>query len=777
MAKPRTGTVRPVWLRRLAIPIFRGALFGAVILLLVQSGGLSAQFLADGDREQADSTGNMTESRMFSVPKVESPITLDAAWPKSVWDAVEALPAVVMVPNPGSPPSERTEFRLVHDGEYLYFSCRAYDSEPALLQAASLRRDERGWSSDRCGIFLDTMNDEENSVGFITTPAGVLSDASYRNGSRPNLDWDAFWDVAVRVDEEGWHAEIRIPFSSLLFQVGENGEVVMGVSMLRGIARRNERIVHPAIIPRWGDLSHTRASEMRKVVLQGVRIRAPLLISPYILAGTRFSHLPDPGATAYRREGSSVQEVGLDLRYGLTSNLTLDVSVNTDFAQVEADDQQVNLSRFGLFFPEKRRFFQERGGLFEYSLGGQERLFHSRQVGLAQGQPVRIFGGARLVGRIGEWDLGVLNMQTAESPFLPPENQGVLRLRRRIMNPHSYVGGIVTSRIGIGGGRNVVLGLDTTLRLLENDDLTLNLAHTLDDALAGDSHTSQGMLGRSLLRANWARPGQDGLTYGVGFSRSGPAFEPRMGFLLRRDFSKVEGDLGYGWRLSEGSRFRTYGIGVDAVAFWRNQEGDLETVEIGPTATLASRAAHQLTLTVPLRFEDLAGPIVFSPGASIPPGEYLFALVRLNYRPAQGSLFQAPVTFDLGQFFDGHQTSVSLRPTWNLSRHLTLGGGYSVDRVEFPDRNETFTAHVGQVRTEVMFTGSTSTLAFLQYNSAQDAMVANVRFHYRPREGTDLYLVWNEGLVTDRGPLELARPLRDNRTLLLKYSHTFRMTI
>lgn len=710
------------------------------------------------------------------VPRIDGPIDLDGDPDKPVWASIEPHRGWVMIPTPGADPSERTEFRVAHDGRSLYFSCRAYDTHPEQIQASSLRRDERGWGSDRCAIFLDSMNDDENSLGFITTPAGVRSDFSYRLNGRPNIDWDAYWESAVAMTGDGWHAEIRIPFTSLLFQVAEDGSVTMGISMIRSIPRRNERIVHPSIDPRWGDLSHTRASDMRTLILHGVEKRTEVLISPYTLGGSTYRHAGVFGTDGFARTDEGVREVGLDVRYPLTSNLTLDLSVNTDFAQVEADEQQVNLSRFGLFFPEKRRFFQERGAIFEYALGGEERLFHSRQIGLANGQPVPIIGGARLVGRVGSWDIGALSMQTAESEALPSENLATLRLKRQLRNPNSYAGGILTSRIAAdGGARNIVSGLDASFRILRYDDLVLNLAHALDESGAGTPTSSAGFLDSALLRALWTRPGQDGLLYTLGWTRSGSRFEPRMGFLQRRGFEKAEASIGYGWRLGPDSPFRTYGGGVDAAAFWRTEDRSLETLEITPNLQASTRNSHQFTLSLPIRSEHLLESTALPGGILIPAGDYDFVGIDLNYRAPQGSLVQAPVTANAGGFYGGWRAGFSVRPTWNFSRHLTLATGYGVDRVEFSARDERLTAHTGSLRAEVMFTGTTSALAFVQYNSAQDAVIANIRFNYRPREGNNLFLVWNEGLNTGDLALDGLRPIRDSGTLLIKYAHTLRL--
>lgn len=374
--------------------------------------------------------------------------------------------------------------------------------DPSQVRVTTLARDASIRITDACGMRLDTFNDEENSLMFNTTPAGVRTDWAFANDAtgRPNRDWNTFWDAAGTMTDYGWSAEIRIPFSSLGFQVVDD-RVVMGFSVARSIVRRNETTVHPAIPPNWGPASLAKPSYMRKMILRRVEPRKPVYVTPYALGGGGYTHaLHDPGL-AYVKDDDRVAEPGLDIRYGLTRNLNL--SVNTDFAQVEASDLQVNLTRFSLFFPEKRRFFQERRAVFEVPLGGQERFFHSRRIGLVNGEPVRIFGGARMVGRVGDWDLGFIDMKTDDHKTSPGENLAVLRLRRRVLNDFSYLGGLVTSRLGDDGSYNTLYGADASVRLFGQDYLSLNWAQTFDDA----DPVSADPLDRSLIRVDWQRRG------------------------------------------------------------------------------------------------------------------------------------------------------------------------------------------------------------------------------------------------------------------------------
>ena len=741
---------------------------GAVVLAVGATGLLApapagAQRVASARPDEAP----------YPVVRIEEPIQLDGRLDEAAWRTIAPLPVFTHFPTFGAPPTERTEFRIAYDDEYLYFSCLAFDSDPEGIRMNSLERDETGFRSDWCSIYLDTLNDEENSLQFKTGPGGNRSDSQRTNdGESSDNSWNAFWDVEVSRDEGGWYAEIRVPFSSVLLQTVD-GQVVMGVSMVRNIARKNERHIHPAIRPELGNAAHTKPSRMRKIILEGVRPQGtPAYLTPYVLAGGGYTH--DSSGSGPRRMDDRVREAGSDLRLGITPNLTLDLTVNTDFAQVEADDRQVNLTRFSLFFPEKRRFFQERASNFEFALGEEDRLFHSRTVGLADGQPVRILGGGRLVGRVGEWDVGILNLATEASKLLPSENLGAARLRRRVWNANSYVGGMLTSRLGAGGQRNVAYGADAIFRVAENDYLLLNWAQSFDDDDGAPPSTAGpvGPLDRGVARLFWERRGLDRLTYRLDLVHVGHGFNPEMGFLRRKGFARAGGELAYGWRLAPGAPLYTLRLQLDAGVLRRARDGVVETVEVEPSAALVTWRQHRIQLSAPLRYEHLAAPFSLPEGTSVPAGIHRFGGGRLSYQAPQANAFRTGATVEAGRLFDGWQASFTAGPVWDPSAHLNLSANYRLDRVEFPEREEGFTSHLVRFRARVMLSTRSSAVAFVQYSRTDDSVVANLRFRYNPREGTDLYIVWNEGLVTDRSYPGPARPLSDERTILIKYAHT-----
>ncbi len=329
----------------------------------------------------------------LQLTRLSGTIVLDGLSDEAAWEAIEPLPLVMHAPTFRGSPTERTEIRVAYDDHYLYLAGRLYDSEPEAAGTADLSRDSFAPNNDYFGLVLDTFNDNENALAFFTTPGGIRWDAAVFNdaqGDFPvNLSWNTFWDVAVVQNGEGWFAEMRVPFFSLRFQ-DVDGQVTMGFTTWRYISRKFENVSFPAIDPSVGGWALFKASQSRKVSMEGVSSRNPVIITPYALGGVGQTAELDGDGRTYIHPGSRVGDLGLDVKYSLRSNLTLDITANTDFAQVEADDEQVNLTRFDLFFPEKRLFFQERASIFDFSLGGPIRLFYSRRIGIHEGLPVPI---------------------------------------------------------------------------------------------------------------------------------------------------------------------------------------------------------------------------------------------------------------------------------------------------------------------------------------------------------------------------------------------------
>ena len=322
------------------------------------------------------------------LKRVNGLVKLDGLSDEPAWKGIEPLHLIMRSPDFGNEPSERTEICIGYDDNYLYITGRLYDSQPSQIQSTATKRDDWKTSLDHIGVIIDTFNDNENAMIFVATPSGLRIDATTKNDAlgapitNLNLSWNTFWDVEAVMNDDGWFFEMRIPFSSLRFQ-STDGRVVMGLTVYRWIPHKFEMAIFPAIELKHGFWGFIKPSQTHEIVIEGIASRRPLYVAPYILGGFGQTFDLNDDETAYIREDDPDFELGLDVKYGLTNNLTLDVTLNTDFAQVEADDQQINLTRFSLFFPEKRLFFQERASNFDFNFDESEFMMKSRFVSMA----------------------------------------------------------------------------------------------------------------------------------------------------------------------------------------------------------------------------------------------------------------------------------------------------------------------------------------------------------------------------------------------------------
>jgi hypothetical protein len=718
------------------------------------------------------------------VRKLKLPVVLDGLSNEGAWKDVQVLPLVMMMPDFGFPASERTEVLVAFDDDYLWVAGRLYDREPARIQRGSKKRDTQEMSADSFSVLFDTFNDKENGLSFSTTPAGVRWDAAiYGDAERQmemqepyNLSWNTFWEVRVVVNELGWFAEMQIPLSSLRFQA-KDGSVIMGFSAYRWIARKNETDVFPAIFPKWGFTSAFKPSQAQEISLPGLTGRNPLHVAPYVLAGTGYSYDLNVEETEYLYSKAPPAEVGLDVKYGLSSNLTLDVTANPDFAQVEADDQQVNLTRFSLFFPEKRIFFQERASVFDFSFGSFNRLFYSRRVGLYEDEEegisrvIPIYGGMRLIGRAGAWDLGFMDMQTAPlaPEGVPGENFGVVRLRRRVLNPYSYVGTMVTSRIGVDGSYNEAYGFDGILRVSGDNYLSFAWAQTFENGKTN----SPWSLAPTRFRIAYERRTRKGLGAYVELSRAGKDYYPGIGFELREDFLSSRAQLLYGWIPGERSPFQSYSLQAEGMISLRNEDQTVESADLGPALELSFKSGWGAHLSYRFQKESLREWLEFADEVNVPPGEYSFSGLDVFVHTPMGGLLGLWGMAEAGSFYDGRRVTLMAMPMWSIIPDLSLSGHYEFNRVDFPGRGQKLIAHLVQLRLLATLSTKLSVLTFVQYNGAEDLVVGNVRLRYNPREGNDLYLVFNEILNTDRAGKVPYPPASGSRAVLLKYSYTF----
>jgi len=711
-------------------------------------------------------------------------VNFDGRLDEDAWNDASVFPLIVHSPNYGTQPSEISDVRIAYDQQYLWVGARLYSKDPGNISATSKKRDEESRNSDSFGIILDTYNDNENALSFFTMPTGARIDYTVSNdaeggggGGGPgrgsiNQSWNTFWDVETTMDDQGWYVEMRIPFSSLRFQT-VNGKIQMGMILNRRISYLNELDTYPTIDPKYGFTAYLKPSLAQTIQLEDIEPHKPVYITPYVLGGYSSQWELNETESEYVKEDKPKLEAGLDVKYSLTSNLTLDVTANTDFAQVEADDEQVNLTRYSLFFPEKRLFFQERSGIFNFSLGGMsDNLFYSRTIGIVDDQQVRIFGGARMTGRINKWDVGILDLQTQSHNETPSENFGVARLRRQVINPNSYVGGIMTSKIGTDGSYNVAYGLDGIFRLFGDDYLDVRIAQTFDT----DAENKVFSGDPTFAGINWERRTDEGFSYNLGYTYIGQQMNPEMGFLRTNNLKGFRTRFQYGWLPGENSKFFSIRAIVQARRSSRITDGQLESQEISPGWFLSTKKGLGMNIEYKFMKEGVAEEFPLSDDAVIPAGEYSFSAMEARIFTPQTKPVSAMIRLEAGGFYDGNVISVQATPRFNLSSSLNLSGAYIFNAINFPDRNQSMRSHVGRLNILYMYSTKLSVSALIQVNNASDVFIGNFRIRYNPREGNDFYLVYNEnrGFLVDNDAYPVP-PSYYGRTILLKYTYTFRL--
>ena len=736
------------------------------------------------------------------IKRLSVPVEFDGQPFEEAWNGLTFFPMAMNKPNFGNAPSENSEIMITYDDQYLWVGARLYTKDPSTIVSKSKKRDEQSRSSDSFGVIIDSYNDKENGLAFFTMPSGLRTDYAISNdaaggssggggggggaagggagggqssgpgGSSVNYSWNTFWDVKTTRDDKGWYVEMRIPFSSLRFK-SENDLATMGLIITRTLSKFNETDTYPAIDPKFGMTAQMKPSLASTIQFEGARPTKPIYISPYVIGGFARDWAINNEETQYVKKDNPDFNAGLDVKYSINSNLTLDITANTDFAQVEADNQQVNLTRYSLFFPEKRAFFQERASLFSFSLGGSSNLFYSRNIGMSRGTPLTIYGGARLAGRIGKWDMGFIDMQTEELATTPGENFGIFRMRRQVINPNSYLGGIFTSRLGMNGQQNFAYGVDGIFKLFGQDYLDVKVAQTYDKEI--DNKLAS--IDPTFFRINWERRTDKGFAYNLTYSYSGKQFDPGIGFVQKASLQGVDGELLYGWLPDEKSKFFSFGPTVKFARFTRLEDGKLESSSVNPGWEWNTKKGYGGQVSIDFQQEGVQRDFALSDSVRVSAGDYSFFGFRGMLRTPMSKPVSVNLNVNAGQFYDGQKYTVSLTPTYNVSSSLQLSGSYSFNAVRFPNRltNNKLDIHSASVRALYMLSTKLSASVLLQYVSTQDDLIANFRLRYNPREGNDFYLVYNEyrGIGSDNEILAL--PTYYNRTIMLKYTHTFQL--
>jgi len=724
--------------------------------------------------------------------RMDQPPTIDGLVNEPAWQKLTPVTGFIQQePDDGEPATEPTEARIGFDDDNLYLGIICFDSQPQNIVVTQNRRDAPLEDTDSVLIILDTFNDDQNAFLFATSPTGLEHDgqiskagqgrgalagfsrgggqsrssgsggqrrgAAQRGGaSAYNLNWDGVWKVRSQITARGWESEIVIPFKTLRYVVGPNP--VWGLNISRNLRRRNEQSF-------WVPV--TRAFTINQVFLAGdlegleLTPQRNLKLIPYVLGGLQQDY------TRSQDRRKAVRDAGLDLKYSLTPGLTLDATFNTDFAQVEVDEEQVNLSRFDLFFPEKRPFFLENSGTFDFGTPREAEIFFSRRIGIDEsGVQVPIDAGFRLSGKAGHYNLGILNMQARRIAGVAPANNfSVARLSREFAN-RSSVGIIGVNRQAtthLEGRRayNRAFGADANLGLGRYSNWFTYLAKSQSPGLEGSDH---------IFSTLYEYDSEQHRAH-AGYLEVGRNFNPEVGFLRRSGFRSPY--LGYGYNYyPQGRRLRN----VYPHARWNSwytlgandKESGAEHYHIDGTWQSGAR----IGLTWNRTFERIDSPFEIFPGIFVRPGRYNYSETLLSYGTDPTAGLFASGYVSAGSFYGGTIRTINFTGGYRRGRNITWTGSYNRNFVRLP---------VGAFHTDLLglrfnwsFTPKSYLQSFTQYNNSTSQVSSNIRLAILSTSSTGFFLVYNSRLATVDfvDPHEIERRTLD-RALYFKFNYLF----
>ncbi|HSM60817.1 MAG TPA: DUF5916 domain-containing protein [Longimicrobiales bacterium] len=692
---------------------------------------------------QISDTRADTDRVRIGAIAAQGEIRVDGVLDEPVWrNGTAATGFVQAEPREGQPASERTEVRVAYDDGNLYVAARLWDSDSDGLVVTDIKKDFTETAQDGFGVILDTFRDRRNGYVFLTNPEGARADWQVANEGREiNTSWDAVWTVRTQRDAEGWTVEMAIPFRALRF---EEGVESWGINFSRRIRRKNE-------LAYWSPVPRSYA--LTRVSLAGDLTGLPsasggrdLRVKPYVMGAA----VRELGVTDYEDR----EEVGVDLKAGLFDAFTLDLTVNPDFAQVEADVQQVNLTQFSQFFPEKREFFLENSGLFYVGDAARNNrvfatptpdedllLFFSRRVGVADdGRAIPIRAGGRLTGRVGGTNIGAIVMRTDDISGVPGSDYGVLRVRQNVFSG-SDVGGIFMMRDAretgpSGDDYNRVYGADANLRFPGNVDWSTYLIGTESPGLEGGQYAWRTSLNRE---GNFVH-------IKLGLMELGENFNDDLGFFRRTGVRKYFVDFGLRPRPASMQRLGIREMHPHIVwNYYEDLSGRIVAKNLHSGYTFFMQDGGFWELSVNPKFEKTESPFRISPDIdAIPAGSYSWAEYQIRGNSDPSRVLSGGVTGIVGGLWSGTQktvnANVTVRPSYRF--YLEARVQRTAGDLDVPDAD--FTRTFWTFRTNYSFSTNMFVDALLQYDPGSDRINTNVRFNLIHHPLSDLFIVFNE---------------------------------
>ncbi|WP_426670096.1 DUF5916 domain-containing protein [Mucilaginibacter sp. McL0603] len=681
-------------------------------------------------------------------------IKLDGKLDELVWQQATPVSRFIQRdPDFGQPATEKTIVAVVYTTTALYIGIWCYQSHHKII-AKSLQRDFDFTGEDNFKIVISPFNDGRTGYEFVINPNGARADLLIAANDDTNADWNGVWDAATTINDDGWFAEVEIPYNTLKFKNAPRQ--IWAINFERDISANNEQ-------DRWQNWSRNNNLENFSQAgtlsgMQGIRYSQRFEFKPYVLAGWDFKK----DTTPY----TLVKKVGADLNYNITPALKLNLTVNTDFAQVGADIIQVNLTRFNLYYPEKRDFFLEGAGNFEFNLGNNNSAFYSRKIGLENFSPVDILGGVRLFGEAGKSNIGFLSLQTAAKDSVPTVNNTVLRYKFNI-GEQSYIGAIITSKISTRSN-NLVAGIDghyLTSHFLRNKNLEVaaTFAESFDN---GKSKTN------SLAYRIFVDYPNDLIDHFIAISSLQQNFDPQLGFLTRDNYNALN------WHLVVEPRwFSRYGIKKIELMPWNfalfhtQSTGELESFnnETRPFGLLF-KTGDEFQFNTYQSYDRVDVPFALTNKVEIGIGKYHMNNYEFQFNTFAGRRIFSQVLYNWGTLYDGNIQTLTFLLGVNVNKHLSFKEQYNLNPIQHSGINDQIRQWVSTIR--YAFTNKIDVSLLTQYDSQEDQFLSNFNLHWIPKIGSDFYLVWNNGY----DPLTKAdylRPMISNGAVKFVWRVTF----
>ncbi|MDP3718759.1 MAG: DUF5916 domain-containing protein [Acidobacteriota bacterium] len=702
--------------------------------------------------------------------RVAEPIRIDGKLDEAVYASTPAISNFVQQePDEFKPATEKTEAWIFFDDDHVYVSARNWESAPERRVANEMRRDTAQLrQNDTFAVLFDTFHDKRNGYIFYANAIGGLSDSQVTDEGPPNTDWNTVWDVRTSTFDGGWTIEMAIPFKSLRYQPGT--DQTWGINLRRVVRWKNEWS-YLAQVPRALTTFRGILKVSSAATLEGLQVPSGgrnLEVKPYVLGNLATDNTVNPPTS-----NETTGRIGGDLKYGVTQNITADLTINTDFSQVEVDEQQVNLTRFNLFFPEKRDFFLEGLGTFAFAgrasagqaagTGDTPYLFFSRRIGLDLSRVVPLRVGARVSGKAGKFTFGAINVQTGEhdKAGIDSANFTVLRAKRDVLR-RSSIGGMFTHRTATPGraGSNDGYGVDAALSFYQNVRFDAYLAATQTKARTGNNLSYRGYFDYNADK------------FGVQLEHLAvePNFLPEIGFVRRTDMRRNFGQLRYSARPVGLGRVRRMTTQA-SLNYTTNTQNRLDTRDgIGRFETEFT-SSDVASLTYTDNFERLVRPFVISPGVILPVGTYNFHTTRLGYTAGQQRRGSGELVYEFGPFYNGDRQTIAVNSgRLQVTPQVSLEPSFSINWVDLVQGS--FTAKVVRTRATYTITPRMFVSGILQYNSAGTSFGSNVRFRWEYRPGSELFVVYTDDFDTEPRPnLDALR----NRAFVVKFNRLFRL--